>query len=56
MRECRNWLISDMVTGKVDVRSIEVPEILGEELLALDEYTTDEGAMIDDDAEMEVEG
>jgi hypothetical protein len=40
----------------VDVRSIEVPKILGEELLALDEYTSDESAIIDDEADMEVEG
>jgi hypothetical protein len=50
-----HWLISDIVTGKVDVRSIEVLEILGEELLALSEYTADEGLMIDETA-MEVEG
>jgi hypothetical protein len=37
MCECRNWLISDMITGKGDERSIEVPAIFGEELLALDE-------------------
>ena len=35
--ECRNWLISDMITGKGDGRSIEAPAIFGEELLALDE-------------------
>jgi hypothetical protein len=38
----------------VDVRSIKVPEIFGEELLALDEYTPDESAIIDDEADMEV--
>lgn len=37
MRECRNWLISDMITGKRDGRNIEVSAIFGEELLALDE-------------------
>jgi hypothetical protein len=37
MCECRNWLISDMITGKGDGRSIEVLAIFGEELLALDE-------------------
>jgi hypothetical protein len=37
MRECRNWLISDMITGKGDGRNIEVPAMFGEELLALDE-------------------
>lgn len=54
-RDRTDWLISDMITGKGDVSSIEVLAILGEELLALDEYTTDEGVMIDDEAEMEVE-
>ena len=37
MRECRNWLISDMITGKEDGRNIEAPVILGEGLLALNE-------------------
>jgi hypothetical protein len=37
MSECRNWLISDMITCKGIVRSIEVPAMNGEELLALDE-------------------
>ncbi len=37
MREYRTRLISDVVTGQVDVRGIEVPEVAEEELLALDE-------------------
>ncbi|MDD2605456.1 MAG: restriction endonuclease subunit S, partial [Desulfobacteraceae bacterium] len=37
MREYRTRLISDVVTGQVDVRRIEVPEVADEELLALEE-------------------
>jgi hypothetical protein len=37
MRKCCNWLISDMIIGKGDGRSIAVLAILGEGLLALDE-------------------
>ncbi len=37
MREYRTRLISDVVTGKVDVRGIEVLEVAEDELLALDE-------------------
>lgn len=37
MSEYRTRLISDVVTGKVDVRSIDVPEISEEELLAPEE-------------------
>lgn len=37
MRECRNGLISDMITGKGDGRNTEVPAIFGKELLVLDE-------------------
>lgn len=37
MREYRARLISDVVTGKVDVRGVNVPEISLEELLAVDE-------------------
>lgn len=55
MREYRTRLISDVVTGQVDVRGIEVPEIADEELLALDEETADTDGMIDDDGDMEVE-
>ena len=34
IQEYRTRLISDVVTGKVDVRGIDVPEIADEELLA----------------------
>ena len=37
MREYRTRLISDVVTGQVDVRGIDVPEIAEEELLVLDD-------------------
>ena len=53
MREYRTRLISDVVTGQVDVRGIEVPEVAEEELLALDEDTTDADDVIDDEGEMD---
>lgn len=37
IREYRARLISDVVTGQVDVRHIAVPEIAGEDLVPLDE-------------------
>ena len=37
IHEYRTRLISDVVTGKLDVRGIEVPAVTEEELLALDE-------------------
>jgi type I restriction enzyme S subunit len=37
MREYRTRLISDAVTGQVDVRAIEVPEVVEEDLLDLEE-------------------
>lgn len=54
-RDRTDWLLFDMITGKGDVCSIEVLAILGEELLYWMSTTTDEGVMIDDEAEMEVE-
>ena len=44
MREYRTRLISDVVTGQVDVRDIEVPEVAEDELQALDkdDVATDE--------------
>jgi len=48
MREYRTRLISDVVTGKVDVRGIEVPDVSEEELLALDEDTAESDDVIDD--------
>ena len=37
MREYRTRLISDVVTGQVDVRGVEVPDVAGDNLAALDE-------------------
>jgi len=53
MREYRTRLITDVVTGKVDVRGIEVPDIAEEELLALDEDIGDSDDMIDDEGDMD---
>ena len=53
MREYRTRLISDVVTGQVDVRGIEVPEVAEEELLALEEDTADADDVIDDEGEMD---
>lgn len=53
MQEYRTRLISDVVTGQVDVRGIEVPEIADEELLSLDEDTADADDVIDDEGEMD---
>ena len=55
IREYRTRLISDVVTGQVDVRVIEVPEVAEEELLALDEDTADADDVIDDEVGEEVE-
>ena len=53
MREYRTRLISDVVTGQVDVRGIEVPQVADEELLALEEDTTDADDVIDDEGDMD---
>ncbi|RNA65994.1 restriction endonuclease subunit S [Prosthecochloris sp. ZM_2] len=53
MREYRTRLISDVVTGQVDVRGIEVPEVADEELLALEEDTADADDVIDDEGDMD---
>ncbi len=53
MREYRTRLISDVVTGQVDVRGIAVAEVAEEELLALDEDTTDADDVIDDEGDMD---
>ena len=55
MREYRNRLISDVVTGQVDVRGIAVPDVAEDELLALDEDTADGDDVIDDTLDAEVE-
>ena len=49
----RAQMISDVVTGKVDVHSIEVPKISGEETLDMDE-NVDELQGIENEA-LEVE-
>jgi type I restriction enzyme, S subunit len=54
IREYRTRLIADVVTGKVDVRGIEVSEVAEEELLALDEDTGESDDVIDDEPELEV--
>jgi type I restriction enzyme, S subunit len=53
MREYRTRLISDVVTGQVDVRGIEVPEVAEDELLALEEDTADADDVIDDEGDMD---
>ena len=53
MREYRTRLISDLVTGQVDVRGIEVPEVAEEELLILEEDTADADDVIDDEGDMD---
>jgi type I restriction enzyme S subunit len=53
MREYRTRLISDVVTGQVDVRGIEVPEVAEDELLALEEDTIDADDVIDDEGDMD---
>lgn len=55
IREYRTRLISDVVTGKVDVRGIKVPDLSEEECLALDENTADTGDMMEGKTEMELE-
>ncbi|MCB5286141.1 MAG: restriction endonuclease subunit S [Candidatus Cloacimonetes bacterium] len=53
MREYRIRLISDVVTGQVDVRGIEVPDVAEDELLALDEDTAESDDVIDDEGDMD---
>lgn len=55
MREYRTRLVSDVVTGQVDVRGIEVPEVAEEELLALEEDIAESDDVIDDEGEAEAE-
>ena len=52
MREYRARLIADVVTGQVDVRGIEVPEIAEEELRALEEGSTDADDLLDADEDL----
>lgn len=53
MREYRTRLIADVVTGQIDVRGIEVPEVAEDELLALEEDTADADDVIDDEGDMD---
>lgn len=53
MREYRTRLISDVVTGQVDLRGIEVPQVAEEELLALEEDTADADDVIGDEGDTE---
>lgn len=52
MREYRARLIAEVVTGQVDVRGIEVPEITDEELLALEEGSTESDDVVDADEDL----
>ena len=53
LQEYRSRLISDVVTGQVDVRGIEVPEVAEEELLALEEDTGEPDDLADDEGDMD---
>lgn len=53
MREYRTRLISDVVTGQVDVRGIEVPEVVEDELLVLDEDIIESDDLNDDEGDMD---
>ncbi|NER33230.1 MAG: restriction endonuclease subunit S [Oscillatoria sp. SIO1A7] len=44
IQEYRSRLISDAVTGKIDLRGVEIPEISAEELLNIEEETAEENA------------
>ena len=55
MREYRTRLISDVVTGQVDVRGIKVPEVAEDELLTLDEDAAEADDLIADEGEAEGE-
>jgi len=53
IREYRTRLIADVVTGKLDVRGIEVPEVSGEELLDIEKEVEEPGEMTEDAMEAE---
>lgn len=54
MREYRTRLISDVVTGQVDVRGIEAPEGVGADLCVYpDEETAESDDVIDDEGDMD---
>jgi type I restriction enzyme S subunit len=54
IREYRTRLISDVVTGQMDVRDIEVPEVTEEELQALDDAPREDEELVDDEAAAEM--
>lgn len=54
IREYRTRLISDVVTGQVDVRGIEVPEVTEEALQALGDAPEEAAELVDDEATEEV--
>ena len=53
IQEHRARVIADIVTGQVDVRGIEVPEVAEDELLALEDDTGEPDDVIDDEGEMD---
>lgn len=53
MREYRTRLISDVVTGQVDVRGIEVPEVAEDELMVLEEDIAESDEVVDDEGDMD---
>ena len=55
IQDHRVRVIADIVTGQVDVRGIEVPEVAEEELLALDQDAGESDDITSDDLETEVE-
>ncbi len=53
IQEHRARVIADIVTGQVDVRGIEVPEVAEDELLALEDDTGEPDDVIDDEGDMD---
>jgi type I restriction enzyme S subunit len=55
LTEYRIRLISDVVTGKVDVRDIEIPEYEADSDETIDDEIDDNLVLDEEDGEMEVE-
>lgn len=53
IREYRTRLISDVVTGQVDVRDVEVPDVTEEELHLLGDVPEEAEELVDDEAAVE---
>jgi len=53
MREYRTRLISDVVTGQVDVRGIKVPEVAEDELMVLEDDAAESDEVVDDEGDMD---